>query len=77
MQIIQIELRWETWRAVIGALRQKGLPSMLDHADYLEQHVEQHESDEARVRHSLTDNVFLRSCNWARWQLGIPLPVEE
>jgi hypothetical protein len=25
----------------------------------------------------LTDDVFLRSSTWARWQLGIPLPVEE
>jgi hypothetical protein len=29
------------------------------------------------VRLSLTDDVFLRSYNWARWQLGILLPVEE
>ena len=32
-----IELSWETWRAVIAALRDKALPSMLEHADYLEQ----------------------------------------
>jgi hypothetical protein len=25
---------------------------------------------------SLSDDVFLRSDTWARWQLGIPLPVE-
>jgi hypothetical protein len=28
------------------------------------------------VRLSLTDDVFLRSCTWARRQLGIPLPAE-
>jgi hypothetical protein len=72
-----IELPWETWRAVIAALREKGLPYMLEHADYLEQHLEQHGPDEATVRLSLTDDVFLRSYNWARWQLGIPLPVER
>ena len=32
-----IELSWETWRTVIAALRDKALPSMLEHADYLEQ----------------------------------------
>jgi hypothetical protein len=25
----------------------------------------------------LTDDQFLRSYNWARWQLGITQPVEE
>jgi hypothetical protein len=29
------------------------------------------------VRLSLTDDVYLRSYNWARWQLGIPLPPPE
>jgi hypothetical protein len=24
----------------------------------------------------LTDEVYLRSSNWARWQLGVPLPVD-
>jgi hypothetical protein len=67
-----IELPWETWRAIIAALREKGLPSMLDHADYLEQHG----PDEPTVRLSLTDDVFLRSSNRARWQLGILLPSE-
>ena len=72
-----IELPWETWRAVIAALREKALPSMLEHADALEQQLEQHGPGEPTVRLSLTDDVFLRSYNWARVQLGIPLPVEE
>ena len=71
-----IELPWETWRAVIAALREKALPYMLEHADYLERLLEQHGPDEPIVRLSLTDDVFLRSYNWARVQLGIPLPVE-
>jgi hypothetical protein len=25
---------------------------------------------------SLSDDVFLRSDTWARWQQGMPLPVE-
>jgi hypothetical protein len=29
------------------------------------------------VQLSLTDDVFLRSSTWARWQLGIPLRVDE
>ena len=69
-----IELPWETWRAVIAALREKALPSMLEHTDRLERQREQHGPDESTVRLSLTDDVFLRSSNWARWQLGIPLP---
>jgi hypothetical protein len=28
------------------------------------------------VRLSLTDDVYLRSYNWARLQLGIPLPSQ-
>jgi hypothetical protein len=31
-----ITLPWETWRPVIDVLREKALPSMLEHADYLE-----------------------------------------
>jgi hypothetical protein len=32
-----IALSWETWRAVIPVLREKAVPSMLEHADALEQ----------------------------------------
>ena len=71
-----IELPWDTWRTVIDALRAKGLPYMVEHADHIERLLEQHEPGEPRVRLSLTDDVFLRSDNWARVQLGIPLPVE-
>ncbi len=69
-----ITLSWETWRAVIAVLREKGLPYMLEHADHIERLLEQHGSGEPTVRLSLTDDVFLRSSNWARVQLGIPLP---
>ena len=71
-----IKLPWEDWRAVIAALREKGLPYMLEHADHIERLLEQHGPDETTVRLSLTDDVFLRSDNWARVQLGIPLPVD-
>jgi hypothetical protein len=70
-----LELPWETWRAVIAVLREKALPSMLEHADRFEQQLERHGPDEPTVRLSLTDDVFLRSYNWARVQLGIPLPI--
>jgi len=56
-----IELSWETWRAVIAALRDKALPSMLEHADYLEQQLEQHGPAEMTVTLHLTDDGFLRS----------------
>jgi hypothetical protein len=71
-----ITLPWESWRAVIAVLRDSGLPYKREHADVLEQQLEQHGPAEATVTLHLTDDVFLRSYNWARWQLGIPLPVE-
>jgi hypothetical protein len=70
-----VELPFETWRAVIDALREKGVPYMLEHADHLERQLDQHPPD-AVVRLSLTDDALLRSSNWACWQLGIRLPVD-
>ena len=67
---------WEDWRAVIAALREQGLPYMLEHATVIEAQLERHGPDEPMVRLSLTDDVFLRSFNWAHLQLEIPLPVE-
>ena len=67
-----IELSWGDWRAVITVLREKGLPSMLQHADHIERPLEQNRLGEAMERLSLTDDVFLRSCNWSRVQLGDP-----
>jgi hypothetical protein len=72
-----ITLSWEDWRAVIAVLREKVLPYMLEHANVIEEQLERYGPDEPTVRLSLTDDVFLRSYNWARWQLGIPLPVNE
>jgi hypothetical protein len=71
-----IELPWETWRAVFAMLREKALPCMLEHANVIEEQLERHGPGESTVRLSLTDDVFLRSSTWARWQLGIPLPVD-
>jgi hypothetical protein len=72
----RVELSWEDWRAVIAVLRIKALPYMLEHADHIERILEQHAPDESMVTLSLTDDVFLRSYNWARLQLGIPLPPD-
>jgi hypothetical protein len=71
-----ITLPWESWRAVIAVLRDSGLLYKLEHADQMERQLEQHGPAEATVTLHLTDDVYLRSYNWARWQLGIPLPVE-
>jgi hypothetical protein len=68
-----IELPFETWRTIIDALRQKGVTYMLQHADHLERQLDQHPPD-AVVSLNLKDDVYLRSYNWARVQLGIPLP---
>jgi hypothetical protein len=69
-------LPWETWQAVIAALREKALPSMREHANLIEEQLERHGPGEATVRLSLTDDVVLCSSSWARWQLGIPLPAD-
>ena len=69
------ELPWETWRAVIAVLREKALPSMLEHANVIEEQLERHGPDEPMVRLSLTDDVFPRfyngrGCIWGfryRW----------
>jgi hypothetical protein len=58
-------------------LREKGLRHMPEHANVIEEQLERHGPGEATVRLSLTDDLFLRSSTWARWQLGIPLPVER
>jgi hypothetical protein len=70
-----IMLPWEDWRAVIAVLREKGLPSMLEHANVIDEQLERHGPGEPTVRLSLTDDVFLRSYNRARWQLEIPSSV--
>jgi hypothetical protein len=72
----RITLSWEDWRAVIAVLRTTGLRYKMEHADHIECRLEQHGPDEATVTLHLTDDVFLRSYNWARWQLGIPLPPD-
>jgi hypothetical protein len=70
-----ITLSWESWRAVIAALREHGLAHEHEHAHHIERLLEQHRPDEPAVRLSLTDDVYLRSYNWARLELGIPLPA--
>jgi hypothetical protein len=55
-----IELPWEDWRAIIALLREKALPSMLEHANVIEEQLERHGPDEPTVRLSLTDDVSLR-----------------
>ena len=68
-------LHWETWWSIIGALRANGLPYMVEHADALERMLDAHAPDRPTVRMSLSDDVYLRSFNWARLQLGISLPT--
>jgi hypothetical protein len=71
-----ITLSWENWRAVIALLRTTGLRYKMEHAEHIERLLEQHGPDEATVTLHLTDDVYVRSYNWARWQLGIPLPPD-
>ena len=72
-----ITLSWEDWRAVIDVLRAKDLPYMREHADHIERLLDRHAADEPMVTLSLTDDVYLRSYNAARLELGIPLPPME
>ena len=57
--------------------REKGLAYMLTHTDHIERVLEEHGPDEAPVNSSLTDDIYLRSYYWARWQLRVPLPAER
>ena len=70
-----IALVCEDGPAVIAVLRPKVLPSMLEHVTVIEEPRERHHPGKPTVWLSLTDDVFLRSDNWARWRLGIPLLV--
>ena len=49
---------------------------MLEQADHIERLLEQHGPDESPVVLSLTYDIYLRSYNCARWQLGIPSPPD-
>ena len=66
----------ESWRAVLAVLRDKGLPYVLEHAHPIEQQLERHGPDKPTVRLSLTDDVFLRSYDWARRQVDFPLRTQ-
>jgi hypothetical protein len=57
-------------------MQEHGLPYEIEHADHIERLLEQHDPDAAVVTLHLTDDVYLRSYNWARLRLGIPLPVD-
>jgi hypothetical protein len=72
-----ITLPWDNWRANSAVLHEKGLPYMLEHANIIERRLDQHAPDEAKVRLSLTDDVYLRSSNGVRLHLGIPLSPME
>jgi hypothetical protein len=73
----RITLSWEDWRAIITVLRVMAPPYMREHADSIEWLLERHAADEPMVTLSLTDDVYLRSYNGARLELGIPLPPME
>jgi hypothetical protein len=61
-----------TWPIILAMLGAYGLRNLLEHAGALERRLGQHAPDEPLG--SSADDVFLRSRNWARWPLGIPLP---
>ena len=71
-----IELPWGDVARNQRHPAREGLPSMLDHADLLKQQLEQRPPDQETVTLHLTDDLFLRLHNSARWQRAIPLPRE-
>jgi hypothetical protein len=73
---MRITLSWDDWRRVIAYLREQALPYTLAHAAQLEQQLETHSPAEEMVTLALNDDVYLRSHNWARLDLELPLPPE-
>jgi hypothetical protein len=71
-----VSLTWPEWRAAIAVRRGKVLPSMLDHANLIEEQLEMHGPSVATVTLVLSDDVSHRSYTWARWRLGIPRPSD-
>jgi hypothetical protein len=62
--------------ARVFATGSKGVPYSLVHGDHIAQQFEEHPLDQLVVTLMLTDDMFLRSCTWAPWQLGIPVSVD-
>ena len=69
-----LEFPWETWRAIIDFLRATEMPDYHEHADILEGKLDQTPADQPLVLMSLSDDIYLRSVNFACWRLGIRLP---
>lgn len=73
-----ITLPFETWRVVIKTLREPGRPPyMREHADAIERELDRHARSDDPVPLSLSDDAYLRSFNWARLELRIPLPANR
>ena len=68
----EVELPWETWRAMIDFLRSTDLPYAHVHADELERKLDETPADRRMVRLSMSDDAYLRSYTLARWRLDIP-----
>jgi hypothetical protein len=60
---------------VIAMLRQRGIPHEHEHADLIEKLLETHAPSEEMVTLALSDDVYLRTYNWARLDLGCPTTV--
>ena len=67
----------EGWRTVIAVLREKGLDSMLEHADRLESTSSGTDLMSQPMVSLAMNDVYLYSYTGARVELGIPLPPME
>ena len=68
-------LPFETWRSVVAVLRADGCPPwMRKHADRIERLLDALGPVEVEVALFLDDDMYFRSYNTARLELGIPLP---
>jgi hypothetical protein len=72
-----MELPFETWRAIIDALRATNIPYKRQHANEIEAKLDETPADQTLVRMSFGDDIYLRSVNWACVQLGIPRPTQR
>jgi hypothetical protein len=72
-----ITYTWADWRRIIATLRDADIPYMRGHAALIEEQLEAHAPGEALVGLALSEDVYLRSVNWARWKLGLPLPTSD
>jgi hypothetical protein len=65
---------WHTWLDVIAVLRESAVAHQREHADLIQARLDETPADVAEPSLSLSDDVVLRSVNYAAVRLGLHLP---